>query len=164
MVRLGEPIGKSAGSHKVISIPLWCGWESMTLSSVTFLLYFNSTMVRLGESVDLRKVYRHSFQFHYGAVGSLNLQDYNAIVFISIPLWCGWEFVDLFAQIGNFVFQFHYGAVGRDLNRLYSDNRCIFQFHYGAVGSAVLSLFCHVQSCISIPLWCGWERYHSSPH
>ncbi len=143
-----------------ISIPLWCDWKPGFVNSSGFDINFNSIMVRL-EAFTLTPRWLYlpnfnsimvrlevilaasvqgtpSFQFHYGAIGSLKNRDkikkhnnFNSIMvrlevviafcvlndyyIISIPLWCDWK------------------------------NRKI-----RAIGISIV---------ISIPLWCDWKIF-----
>ena len=52
---------------------------------------FNSTMVRLVETVIISSHATPLFQFHYGTIGSVAINDNtDQIFFVSIPLWYDW--------------------------------------------------------------------------
>ena len=52
-----------------------------------YILYFNSTMVRLKVKPELRIIVPVKFQFHYGTIKSRMHSNVSFISMISIPLW-----------------------------------------------------------------------------
>ncbi len=84
------------------------------LSPITFIVYFNSIMVRLEAGASVAEARAKVFQFHYGAIG----RSTNCLT----------------CSIVN-SFQFHYGAIGRSSTQRPVSRFMTFQFHYGAIGS-----------------------------
>ena len=121
-----------------ISIPLWCGWESIFHSFICKYIQISIPLWCGWESVWTLTVGLYLiFQFHYGAVGSSFVSRNNLCANkISIPLWCGWELTLSKLQSSKTLFQFHYGAVGSKDGLFLSIVLNTFQFHYGAVGRA----------------------------
>ena len=58
------------GSFALVSIPVWCDWES----GAKFF----------GNKAD-------KFQFQYGAIGRNHGSIYWIAYYVSIPVWCDWE-------------------------------------------------------------------------
>ena len=81
-------------------------------------------------------------------------------VFISIPLWFGWEngttvlfSISVFISIPLwFGWEVPCRGVGRHVVQ--------FQFHYGSVGRKQAKNATALQVFISIPLWFGWECWN----
>ena len=55
---------------------------------------FNSYMVRLEVEWRLKNDVPVSFQFLYGAIGSLCLPMPYTLNLVSIPIWCDWKFIN----------------------------------------------------------------------
>ncbi len=121
-------------------------------------MYFNSTMVRLGDMETVKAFFTAHISiplwFDWESLPILNLiQRFT----ISIPLWFDWE--------KNAALSFHnFGDFNSTMVRLgelwFAQNKMIaiiFQFHYGSIGRLRKQIVTMLKQ-ISIPLWFDWEN------
>ncbi len=142
-----------------ISIPAWCDWENKGLPSISLYPNFNSSVVRLGGSVNSIGfcVYRTYFNSSVVRLGETSLHDVIVCFAISIPAWCDWEVPAVKKEIMQAIFQFQRGAIGSFDHDLTACTCQIFQFQRGAIGRLSARKI-HSRTClISIPAWCDWE-------
>ncbi len=103
---------------------------------------FNSSMVRLGGILYEQSLKVITFQFQYGAIGSLSAKQAAFV-----PSSC---FNSSMVRLGV-----EEGEDGKKYQ--------VFQFQYGAIGRRPRRIHKKTSNEVSIPVWCDWELIFVRP-
>ena len=143
-----------------VSIPVWCDWEVLPGAPASLV-----QTVSIPVWCDWEWISRDP-QDPTECVSipvwcdweSVTRWDLTTVLRVSIPVWCDWEgrFLQWW-EVQRYWFQFQCGAIERSSFSQDLTLSSKFQFQCGAIES--ISRCSHLcrSSVVSIPVWCDWE-------